>query len=41
MRATMAQRNKDFEKYSNEQLQAEQKRINEAIDGNRKLAKQH
>ncbi|WGH28437.1 hypothetical protein 13VO501A_gene0054 [Vibrio phage 13VO501A] len=40
LRATMAQRNKDFEKYSNEQLQAEQKRINEAIDGNRKLAKQ-
>ncbi|ANO57644.1 hypothetical protein [Vibrio phage vB_VhaS-a] len=40
LRESLAARNTDFQKYSNEQLEAERKRINEAIDGNRRLAAQ-
>lgn len=40
LRESLAGRNADFQKYSNEQLKAEKDRINEAIEGNRKLARQ-
>ncbi|QNJ59182.1 hypothetical protein [Vibrio phage vB_ValS_PJ32] len=40
LRETLAARNKDYLNYTNEQLRAEQSRLNELIKGNRKLAQQ-